>query len=132
MTEPVLGRPGVGPSEQIDTFQVVGALDEVVFESTELSAICPVTNGPDIYDMTIRYTPSLLCIETKSLKLYLETFRNRGIFAEHLAPELANHLAAAVKVPVHVTLRQHTRGGIVTTVTASSAPGGSQAKPTIV
>jgi len=131
MSEPVLGRPGAGPSDQIDTFPVKGALDEIVFESSELSAICPVTNGPDIYDLKVRYTPSSVCIETKSLKLYLETFRNRGIFAEHLAPELANHLAAAVKVPMHVTLRQHTRGGIVTTVVASSQPGDGPA-PTVI
>lgn len=132
MPEPVLGRPGVGPSEQIDTFHVMGSVNEIMFESTELSAICPVTNGPDLYDMTIRYTPSLLCIETKSLKLYLETFRNRGIFAEHLAPEMANHLSVAVKVPVHVTLRQHTRGGIVTTVSATSDPVGRSSQPTTV
>jgi len=120
MTEPVLGRRDARPSLQIDTFPVAGALEEIIFESSELMAICPVTDGPDIYDMKIAYTPTAKCIESKSLKLYLETFRNRGIFAEHLAPELAAHLAAAVETSVTVELRQHTRGGIVTTVTARS------------
>jgi len=123
MNDPVLGRGDARPSLQIDTFPVAGSLSEVVFESTELTAICPVTDGPDIYDMKISYTPAAKCIESKSLKLYLETFRNRRIFAEHLAPELAGHLAAAVEAPVTVELRQHTRGGIVTTVTARAAGG---------
>lgn len=120
MTEPVLGRADSKPSTQIDTFPVDGVLDEVLFESSELAAICPVTDGPDIYDLEIRYTPAELCIETKSLKLYLQTFRNRGIFAEHLAPEIATHLASVVETGVRVVLRQHVRGGIVTTVTASA------------
>ena len=116
---PVLGR-SAGPSTQIDTFETGGALDRIVFETTELTAICPVTNGPDIYDAKIAYTPRDRCIESKSLKLYLETFRNQGIFAEHLAPAIAGHLAEAVHVPVTIELRQHTRGGIVTTVTSTA------------
>lgn len=120
MNQPALGRADARASTQIDTFDVEGALDSVVFESSELAAICPATEGPDIYDITITYGPKTVCIETKSLKLYLETFRNRGIFAEHLAPEIAAHLAAAVGVEVTVHLRQHTRGGIVTHVTARS------------
>ena len=69
--------------------------------------------------VTIRYTPDHRCIETKSLKLYLMTFQGTGIFAEHLAPRIARHLAAAVAVPVAVTLQQQVRGGIVTKVQAT-------------
>lgn len=115
MTEPVLGR-SAGPSEQIDTFDIDGPLDVIEFETSELLAICPVTDGPDVYDARISYQPTSRCIESKSLKLYLETFRNIGIFAEHLAPRISAHLGEAVSVPVTVELRQHTRGGIVTTV----------------
>jgi 7-cyano-7-deazaguanine reductase len=118
MTKPVLGRPDSVPSLQIDTFPVDGALEKVIFESSELLAICPVTDGPDVYDITVTYTPATHCIETKSLKLYLQTFRDEGIFAEHLAPRIAGHLAAAVGTTVRVVLRQHVRGGIVTTVSA--------------
>ena len=121
MTEPVLGR-AAGPSDQIDTFPVEGTLETIVFETSELLAICPVTNGPDVYDATISFTPSDLCIESKSLKLYLETFRNIGIFAEHLAPKISAHLGNAVGVGVTVELRQHTRGGIVTTVRSTVSP----------
>jgi 7-cyano-7-deazaguanine reductase len=118
MTKPVLGRADSAPSTQIDTFAVDGIIEQVMFESSELLAICPVTDGPDVYDITVTYTPVALCIETKSLKLYLQTFRDEGIFAEHLAPRIAGHLAEAVGTSVHVSLRQHVRGGIVTTVSA--------------
>jgi 7-cyano-7-deazaguanine reductase len=120
MTKPVLGRADSVPSTQIDTFAVDGIIEQVTFESSELLAICPVTDGPDVYDITVTYTPAERCIETKSLKLYLQTFRDEGIFAEHLAPRIAGHLAASVGTSVRVVLRQHVRGGIVTTVSATA------------
>ena len=64
--------------------------------------------------------PTSECIETRSLKLYLRTFDGREIFAEHLAPLIAGHLADTVDVPVMVRLTQQMRGGITTTVTATS------------
>ena len=119
MTDPVLGRPGATPSDQIDTFGVDGPLDLVHFHSSELTAVCPVTGQPDFYSVDIEYVPATSCIETRSLKLYLRTFDGRGIFAEHLAPLIAGHLADAVEVPVTVRLTQQVRGGITTTVTAT-------------
>ncbi|HIE67951.1 MAG TPA: 7-cyano-7-deazaguanine reductase [Acidimicrobiia bacterium] len=114
MTEPVLGRPDATPGDQIDTFRVEGPLDLVHFHSSELTAVCPVTDQPDFYTIDIEYVPGSRCIETKSIKLYLRTFDNRGIFAEHLAN--------AVGVPVTVGLAQQVHGGIVTTVTATGTP----------
>ncbi|HAZ18050.1 MAG TPA: 7-cyano-7-deazaguanine reductase [Acidimicrobiaceae bacterium] len=119
MTEPVLGRPNATPGDQIDTFRVEGPLDLVHFHSSELTASCPVTDQPDFYSIEIEYVPVTICIETRSLKLYLRTFDGRGIFAEHLAPLIAGHLADAVEVPVTVRLTQQVRGGITTTVTAT-------------
>ena len=110
MTEPVLGRPNATPSDQIGTFRVEGPLDIVHFHS----AVCPVTDQPDFYTIDIEYVPGSCCIETKSPKLYLQTFDNRGVFAEHLAE--------AVGVPVTVGLAQQVRGGLVTTVTATGTP----------
>ncbi len=119
MTDPVLGRPGATPSDQIDTFEVDGHVELVHFHSSELTAVCPVTSQPDFYSIDIEYVPATSCIETRSLKLYLRTFDGRGIFAEHLAPLIAGHLADAVEVPVTVRLTQQVRGGITTTVTAT-------------
>ena len=94
-------------------------VDLVHFHSSELTAVCPVTSQPDFYSIDIEYVPATSCIETRSLKLYLRTFDGRGIFAEHLAPLIAGHLADAVEVPVTVRLTQQVRGGITTTVTAT-------------
>ncbi|MEO2156861.1 MAG: 7-cyano-7-deazaguanine reductase [Acidimicrobiales bacterium] len=97
-----------------------GHVDLVHFHSSELTAVCPVTSQPDFYSIDIEYVPATSCIETRSLKLYLRTFDGRGIFAEHLAPLIAGHLADAVEVPVTVRLTQQVRGGgITTTVTAT-------------
>jgi 7-cyano-7-deazaguanine reductase len=101
---------------------VAGSLDLVHFRSSELTAVCPVTGQPDFYSINIEYLPASECIETRSLKLYLRTFDGRGIFAEHLAPLIAEHLADAVDVSVMVRLTQQVRGGITTTVTATSRP----------
>ena len=116
----MLGRPDPTPSDQIDTFGVEGSLDLVHFHSSELTAVCPVTGQPDFYSIDIEYLPTSECIETRSLKLYLRTFDGRGIFAGHLAPLIAGHLADAVDVPVMFRLTQQMRGGITTTVTATS------------
>ena len=118
--EPVLGRPDAGPSTRLDIFPVRGPLELVRFHSSELTALCPVTDQPDFYTIDIEYVPGAHCIESKSLKLYLRTFDGRGIFAEHLAPEIAAHLASAVDTAVSVTLEQGLRGGITPTVTASA------------
>jgi 7-cyano-7-deazaguanine reductase len=123
VNDPVLGRPDAEPGPQIDTFPVdatSGRLDLVHFRSTELTAVCPVTNQPDFYSIDIEYTPVDRCIETKSLKLYLRTFDGIGIFAEHLAPRIAGHLAATVGTTVTVTLEQGVRGGITTSVAATA------------
>jgi len=118
-------RGPIGP-DRIETFGVE-ELDEIEFTTEELAAVCPVTGQPDAYSTTIRYGPAGRAIESKSLKLYLWSFRDRGIFAEHLAAELADDLMAAVAPRwLTVTVRQRVRGGIVTTVTASrpTAPNG--------
>jgi 7-cyano-7-deazaguanine reductase len=88
--------------------------------SDELTAVCPVTGQPDMYVATLEYWPGPLCIESKSLKLYLNTFRDEGHFAEALAVKIRDDTAAALQLPadkVRVTLRQKSRGGITITAT---------------
>jgi 7-cyano-7-deazaguanine reductase len=68
-----------------------------------------------MYVATIEYEPEELCIESKSLKLYLSSFRNEGAFCEALAVRIRDDAAQALELPadkVHVTLRQKARGGI--------------------
>jgi 7-cyano-7-deazaguanine reductase len=115
-----LGRAGSQAYAGLETFPNPGVA-EVEMTSDELTAICPVTSQPDLYTATIEYRPRALCLESKSLKLYLARFRNEGAFCEALAVRIRDDVAAALEVEadgVRVTLRQKARGGITITATA--------------
>ena len=114
-----LGQPGSDAFAGIETFPNPG-VSHVELTSDELTAICPVTGQPDLYVATIEFWPGPLCIESKSLKLYLSSFRNEGAFAEALAVRIRDDAAGALQLPadkVRVTLRQKARGGITITAT---------------
>jgi 7-cyano-7-deazaguanine reductase len=86
--------------------------------SDELTAVCPVTGQPDLYEVSIDYAPRDRCLESKSLKLYLMSFRNEGAFCEALAVRIRDDVAAALELPadaVRVALEQKARGGITIT-----------------
>ena len=112
-----LGHAGSEHYAGLETFPNPGvALVEMT--SDELVAMCPVTNQPDMYVSTIEYEPDKLCLESKSLKLYLASFRNEGAFCEALAVRIRDDVAAALELEhaaVEVTLVQKRRGGIVIT-----------------
>jgi 7-cyano-7-deazaguanine reductase len=118
---PMLGRP-VGAAEygRLDVFPVTAPV-RVRFVTDELQALCPAVDGiqPDVYRAEITYTAVTHAIESKSLKLWLVTFRDRRIFAEHLAVEMHDHVAVlgSMVADVRVTLQQNVRGGILTEVT---------------
>jgi 7-cyano-7-deazaguanine reductase len=100
-------------------FPAPANISSVTFESDELQSFCPVTGQPDISTVVIEYVPNKHCIESKSLKLYLWGFRERPVFAEALAAEIAGEVMATAKPKsVRVVLTQHPRGGI--TITAVS------------
>ncbi len=85
----------------------------VTFTNDELTSICPVTQQPDLSTVVIEYVPHQWCIESKSLKLYLWGFRDRAVFAEALAAEIASEvMLTASPHRVAVTLTQRPRGGI--------------------
>jgi 7-cyano-7-deazaguanine reductase len=92
----------------------------VRFLTSELQALCPAIEGlqPDLYEAEISYVARTHAIESKSLKLWLVTFRDRRIFAEHLVLELHERLSALAPAidDVSVRLTQNARGGIVTVV----------------
>ena len=115
-----LGHAGSGHYAGLETFPNPG-VEHVVMTSDEVTAVCPVTGQPDLYVATIEYSPGPLCIESKSLKLYLARFRNEGAFCEALAVRIRDDVAAALELDpdkVQVTLEQKARGGITITATA--------------
>jgi 7-cyano-7-deazaguanine reductase len=114
-----LGHAGSDAYAGLETFPNPG-VERVELVSDELTAVCPITNQPDFYVATIAYEPQRLCLESKSVKLYLAHFRDQGAFCEALAVQIRDEVAAALELDaasVHVTLRQKPRGGI--TITAS-------------
>ena len=115
-----LGHSGSEHYAGLEAFPNPG-VTEVEMTSDELVAVCPITDQPDLYTATIAYRPRGLCLESKSLKLYLAGFRNEGVFAEALAVRIKNDVAAALELDrsaVTVTLTQKPRGGITITATA--------------
>ena len=110
-----LGHAGSDHYAGLETFANPG-VSQVEMTSDELTAVCPVTGQPDLYVATIEYWPQALCIESKSLKLYLSGYRNERHFCEALAVKIRDDLAQALRLPpekVRVTLEQKARGGIV-------------------
>jgi len=94
----------------------------------EFTSVCPRTGQPDFGEIIIEYCPSKRCIELKSLKLYMQGYRNRGIFYEALTNEILEDLSSACKPRwMKVTSRFSPRGGITTDV-AAEYPS-SAAKP---
>lgn len=114
-----LGRPMNQPSKDLETFPAPANVTSVTFTSDELSSFCPVTEQPDYNSVIIEYQPDQLCVESKSLKLYLWTFRDERIFGEGLAHTIAQDLFDKLR-PFYckVTLIQNIRGGLQMTAVA--------------
>ena len=90
---------------------------EIRFESPEFTCLCPMTGQPDFATIRIAYTPDKTCVELKSLKLYLWSFRNQGAFHEEVTNRILDDLVAAVKPRrCEVTGDFLVRGGIHTVV----------------
>jgi 7-cyano-7-deazaguanine reductase len=114
-----LGHAGSDAYAGLETFPNPG-VEVVEMISDELTAMCPITNQPDFYTARIEYRPAELCLESKSLKIYLSRFRDQGAFCEALAVQIRDEVATALTLDpkdVHVSLRQKPRGGITITAT---------------
>src|SRR5205807_7291154 len=108
-----LCRAGVKANRDLETFQVPEALSIVRCFSDEVTAVCPVTGQPDWYKVEIEYIPRKLCVESKSLKLYLQSFREVGVFGEALASQISCDVAKALNpYKITTTVVQKSRGGI--------------------
>lgn len=108
--------------ETLETFENSFPDREYTVEITcpEFTSVCPKTGQPDFGILTFRYVPDRLCVELKSLKLYLQRFRNEGIFYENVTNRILDDFVTVVQ-PRHVTLESDwgARGGITTIVTVS-------------
>jgi 7-cyano-7-deazaguanine reductase len=100
----------------LETFPYAGPEQEIVTETREFSAVCPYSGLPDFATLTIRYVPSDRCVELKSLKYYVVSFRNVGIFQEHATARIAEDLFRLLQPRrMVVTTLYNVRGGFETT-----------------
>ena len=123
------GSPSVPtkPARQVETFPnpKPGRDYEISFECPEFTCLCPRTGQPDFATIRIRYVPARLCVELKSLKLYLWSFRDQGHFHEAVTNRILDDLLKATR-PRRMTVVGdfYVRVGIHTVVTATyEAPG---------
>ena len=110
------------PSRELETFPNPSPERdyEIRFETAEFTCLCPRTGQPDFATIRIRYVPDDLCVELKSLKLYLWSFRDEGHFHEEVTNRILDDLVALLQ-PRRMTVIGdfNVRGGIHTVVTAS-------------
>ena len=116
------------PSKNLETFAnpKPGRDYEIDMECPEFTCVCPRTGQPDFATIRIRYVPAELCVELKSLKLYLWSYRNEGAFHEAVINRILDDLVQAVQPKAMTVVGDfNVRGGIHTTVTASHDVGKS-------
>lgn len=107
------------PSKSLETFPNPNPERdyEIAFEAPEFTCLCPMTGQPDFATIRIRYTPDQTCVELKSLKLYLWSYRDEGAFHEAVTNRIANDLIAAIDPRfLEVEGDFYVRGGISTKV----------------
>jgi 7-cyano-7-deazaguanine reductase len=107
-------------SEQLETFPNPRPGREFAIEIVcpEFTSVCPITGQPDFATITFTYVPAELCVELKALKLYLQSFRSRGIFYEAVTNQLLDDFVAACRpLRCKVVSAWTPRGGITTSVT---------------
>ena len=115
------------PSTSLETFANPAPERDYTIRMTvpEFSCLCPKTGQPDFATLKLEYVPHELCVELKSLKLYIWSFRSRGAFHEAVTNEILGDLVAATSPRFMRLLAEfNVRGGIYTTVAAEHrAPG---------
>jgi 7-cyano-7-deazaguanine reductase len=115
------------PSRELETFPNPRPERpyDIRFETPEFTCLCPRTGQPDFATLRIRYVPAELCVELKSLKLYLWSYRDEGAFHEEVTNRILDDLVEAVR-PLEMTVSAdfQVRGGIHTVVEAKYPTGG--------
>jgi 7-cyano-7-deazaguanine reductase len=115
------------PSKTLETFANPARENDyrIHMEIPEFTCLCPKTGQPDFATLILDYVPDKLCVELKSLKLYIWSFRNEGAFHEAVTNRILDDLVKATRPRfMRLTARFYVRGGIFTTVVAQHAKAG--------
>ena len=122
------------PSSELTTFpNPAPARDYTIRMSIpEFTCLCPMTGQPDFATLELEYVADKLCVELKSLKLYVWSFRDRGAFHEAVTNEILDHLSDAITPRfMRLTARFNVRGGIYTSVVVERRQKGWTPPPPI-
>jgi 7-cyano-7-deazaguanine reductase len=122
------------PSSELETFANPAPDRDYTIRMSipEFTCLCPKTGQPDFATLELEYVPDRTCVELKSLKLYIWSFRDRGCFHEAVTNEIIDRLAGATSPRfMRLKARFNVRGGIYTTVVAERRQPGWQAPPPI-
>jgi 7-cyano-7-deazaguanine reductase len=122
------------PSNRLETFANPSPESDYTIRMSipEFSCLCPKTGQPDFATLELEYVPEARCVELKSLKLYIWSFRDRGAFHEAVTNEILNTLAAATSPRfMRLTAKFNVRGGIYTSIVAEHRSGGWTPKPEV-
>ena len=122
------------PSSELETFANASPDRDytIRMQIPEFTCLCPRTGQPDFATLELEYVPDRLCVELKSLKLYIWSFRDRGAFHEAVTNEIADHLVAATRPRfLRLAARFNVRGGIQTTVVVERRQPGWQPAPSV-
>jgi 7-cyano-7-deazaguanine reductase len=115
------------PSKALETFTnpQTGRDYTIRIEIPEFTCLCPKTGQPDFATFVIEYVPALACVELKSLKLYMWSFRDQGAFHEAVTNKILNDLVDALQPRfIRVRAQFNVRGGIYTNVIADHKSAG--------
>ena len=122
------------PSKELETFPNPrpGRDYEISFDAPEFTCLCPKTGQPDFATLILDYIPDRTCIELKSLKLYVWSYRNEGAFHEAVTNRILDDLARATRPRfMRLTAKFFVRGGIFTTVVAEHRKKGWKPQPKV-
>src|SRR5438552_14859881 len=114
------------PARRLDTFPNPKRSRDyhILFECPEFTCLCPITGQPDFATISIDYVPDELCVELKSLKLYLWSYRNEGAFHEAVTNQILDDFVATVgPKSITITGKFWVRGGITTSVVVTAGRG---------
>jgi 7-cyano-7-deazaguanine reductase len=123
------------PSKEIETFPnpVVKRDYQIHMEIPEFTCVCPKTGQPDFASLILDYIPDKKCVELKSLKLYIWSYRERAAFHEAVTNQILEDLVVAMKPRyIRLTARFFVRGGIFTNVTAEHRKSGWMPRPLVL
>jgi 7-cyano-7-deazaguanine reductase len=122
------------PSTELETFPNPAPERDytIRMQIPEFTCLCPKTGQPDFATLELEYVADRLCVELKSLKLYIWSFRDRGTFHEAVTNEIADHIAGATQPRfLRLTAKFNVRGGIYTTVVVERRKSGWEAAPAV-